>query len=444
MSEPDPSMGSLDDRGGGAMETVIAVIICAIAMLGPVLYIQYRYDAFVAESGEIREGAAGATLVLAVILRTVSRTLLRTVVRASARAGLKASIKSALKTALRLGSRLLLSSIFKSFFDEEEAGRPTDPVAIQRANLKSLAIGSGLVVASWVIVLGLGQPFAELLTEAEAAEVAVQQQADLEARLAELEARVPPEVEAWQKGQVLAEKRAELFEARQALAAADGKTERATRTALVDALAIDLADANADFATALARAKGRVMPPKEIAAPEPEGDPLVVRAPYPGPTSWGAPVLWLGGLLAAMPMWFIYFAQSASAKREGVTLYHETGLDGGLIQLYFAGAFSFMPLTSDVVIEGDAAQQGRVAVAGLLAPLGAALVLYGAWKVTGLSALLLASDLFLIYPLVQCFPLSPLDGQRLWRWHRGIWFAVFVAVLGVFIFIGSEGLKSVI
>ena len=74
----------------------------------------------------------------------------------------------------------------------------------------------------------------------------------------------------------------------------------------------------------------------------------------------------------------------------------------------------------------------------------AALALYGAWKATGLSALLLASDLFLIYPLVQCFPLSPLDGQRLWRWHRGVWFAVFVVVLGVFIFVGSEGLKNVI
>jgi hypothetical protein len=46
--------------------------------------------------------------------------------------------------------------------------------------------------------------------------------------------------------------------------------------------------------------------------------------------------------------------------------------------------------------------------------------------------------------MVQSFPLDPLDGSRLFRWHRGVWLAVFIVVMGAFIFMGSEGLKSVI
>jgi len=436
-------------RGGGALETTLAIVVCLAAMLGPVIYIQIRYDAFIAESGEIAEGAAGATLVLAVILRTISRTLLRTVVRASARAGLKASMKGALQTALRLASRLLFSSIFKTFlgdkFEEGGGSRPTEPAAIRRRNLKSLAAASALIYTSWVIVIGAGQAFAELQSEQEASAHFAERQAEMEVKMAALTAHIPPEVTAWEKGQALVERRVALNRARSRAASEEEVPARAmAERAVVDAT-IELADANAEFSSALALAKGRVMPPEP--APEAtvlEPDPLLVYAPFPGPTTWGSALIWGGGLLAALPMWFIFFVQSAAARREGAPLYHETGPDGGLIQLYFAGAFSFMPLTSDVIVEGDAAQKGRVSLVGLLAPLAVAMALFGAWRATGQAALLLASDLFLIYPLVQCFPLSPLDGAQLWRWNRWIWLAVFIVVLGAFIFVGSEGLKNVI
>ena len=105
-----------------------------------------------------------------------------------------------------------------------------------------------------------------------------------------------------------------------------------------------------------------------------------------------------------------------------------------------------MPLSSDVVIEGTTAERGRVSMAGIIFPTLVSIALWLFWKLTGqtMQFVLLASDAFLIYPMVQCFPLDPLDGSRLYRWHRGIWFAVFMVVMLAFIFMGSEGLKNVI
>ena len=125
---------------------------------------------------------------------------------------------------------------------------------------------------------------------------------------------------------------------------------------------------------------------------------------------------------------------------------HETGVDGGLIQLYFAGAFSFMPLTSDVIVEGEAADKGWVSTVGLLAPVAVSVALWAAWRAGGAVNpwILLAADAFLIYPMVQTFPLSPLDGVHVWRWGRARWCAVFAVVMTAFILVGSEGLKNVI
>ena len=125
-------------------------------------------------------------------------------------------------------------------------------------------------------------------------------------------------------------------------------------------------------------------------------------------------------------------------------LRHETGIDGGIIQLYFAGAASFMPLTSDVDVEGTTAQRGQVSLVGLLAPTVVAAGIWGVWKATGNPWVLLVADLFLIYPMVQVFPLKPLDGSDVWVWSKWAWFAVFGVVMSAFILLGSEGLKGVI
>ena len=439
--------------GGSGVELALAIVVCAVAMLGPVIYIQYRYDEFVSEYGAIKEGAAGATLVLAVILRTVSRTLLRTVVRASARAGIKAGMKGALQTVLRLASRVLFSQFSKFLFGKSisaDGARSTDPAEIRKSNVKSLFLGSALIYASWVIVVGLGQPFTELMSTEQAAQADAAQIAEQEELQAALRSHTPPEVTAWERGQELHDASTQLNDLRAKMEKATPSQVEALRKQLVLANA-SVGVANAEFAEALAKAKGRIMPP-EADAEEVEPvvtnaaiDFLFTRAPFPGETDWSSPTIWLGGVFAFLPLWFIYVVQSNASKGQGVPLYHETGVDGGVIQLYFAGAFSFMPLTSDVIVAGTAEQKGKVSLMGLLAPTAVSVVLWLAWKMAGVSNLvLLASDLFLIYPMVQVFPLSPLDGAQVWRWNKKAWLATFILILSIFMFMGSEGLKHVI
>jgi hypothetical protein len=151
-------------------------------------------------------------------------------------------------------------------------------------------------------------------------------------------------------------------------------------------------------------------------------------------------------VLFVIPLWFIYGVQLRSAQRRNLVLRHETGIDGGMIQLYFAGAFSFMPLTSDVSVEGDASEKGVISVIGLISPVALSVALWCVWKFTGEANpwILLAADAFLIYPMVQVFPLAPLDGVHVWRWGKARWFSVFFIVMGAFMFVGSEGLKNVI
>jgi hypothetical protein len=421
-------------------------------MFLPILLIENGYEQFTREHGITREGAAGATLALAVILRTVSRTVLRTILRTSARTGLRTGIKTALGGMVRVATRNLFASVVKTAtHDASATGHTTDEDAptLRRANLRSLLIGSVLLYSSWVIVIGFGQPFSNLMN---AEQAVIAEEAEARAIAEARASREQPEVIAWELDQRRDMLRDEVRAKRKELKGSRDLQDQ-------DRLANELSDLNADLTVvqtelsdALIRSSNRMSPPntedtnsERKAAAELEQW-LFTRAPYPGPTRWSSPLVWGGAVLFVLPLWLVFFTQAGVARRLGVRLRHETGADGGLIQLYFAGALSFMPLSSDVVVEGTTADRGRVSMAGILVPTGISIGLWMLWKLTGgtMQPVLLASDAFLIYPMVQSFPLDPLDGSRLYRWHRGIWLAGFLVVMGAFIFMGSEGLKSVI
>lgn len=439
-------------KGGGPGEIVFAIVVCALAMFLPIILIENGYEQFTKEHGITREGAAGATLALAVVLRTVSRTVLRTIVRTSARTGLRAGIKTALGGVLRVATRNLFASFVKTATRDastisqapEEGAKP-----LRKSNFHSLLVGSVLLYASWVIVIGFGQPFSILMTSEQAA---IAQEAEAKAIAEARATREQPEIVAWELDQRRDKLRDEVRAKRRELKGSRDLEEQ-------DRLANELSDLNAELivvqtelSDALIRSGNHLAPPveenpgSEIKAAAELEQWLFTRAPYPGPTSWTSPVIWVGAVLFVLPLWFIYLVQSGVARHIGVPLRHETGADGGLIQLYFAGALSFMPLSSDVVVEGTTADRGRVSFFGIAIPTLVSIGLWLFWKLTGgtMQIVLLASDAFLIYPMVQCFPLDPLDGSRLFRWHRGIWATVFLVVMSAFIFMGSEGLKSVI
>ena len=172
-------------------------------------------------------------------------------------------------------------------------------------------------------------------------------------------------------------------------------------------------------------------------------DQIVVT--FGGKTSWSSMIIWFGGLVVVIPLWLIFFFQSWKAKREGLALRHETGPIGGGIQLYFAGAFSFMPLTSDVdVPEADSAQRSGIALYGLVPPAILSLIVWFIWRQVGDPRLLFVSDALLIFPMVQCFPLSPLEGIYVWRHSKTQWFLTFLLIMSLFMIVASAGLKDVI
>lgn len=427
---------------GSKFELLLAVLVAIIALFGPLIYVQARYDAFIAEHGGIREGAAGASVALAVILRAVTRTILRTVVRTSARAGIKVSMRGAVKSTLRVTGRNVIAGVIRNVAsgggeeDGNEAARPP------KGNLVNLSIASVLLYASWVIVVGFGQPFANLQDDAPTQKNP----------LPKITQRVQPGERAYDLQVQMLAQRDKVREIEKQLKASQDPVEKA---GLLDQRVRELETLslyNSDFLDEFVRAGGRVISPQsKEAATDPTRideaiDSLFTPAAYTGELPWSSKVIWLGGLLFLLPMWAIHGIMTLAARRFDASLHSETGWDGGLIQLYFAGALSFMPLAVDMEISGSSASRGKVAVVGLVVPALISLACWLAWSLGGRSfpPLLLAADAFLIYPLVQVFPISPLFGVEIWQWKRSVWVAVFLGIMLGFILIGSEGLKNVI
>lgn len=423
------------------LERAIAFVLCALVLLIPMIYIEHGYDAFTSEHGEAKEGAAGAGLALAVVFRTVSRTVLRTIVRTSARAGVRASLKGAMKNAARTAIRQKTKQTIQELAKSREEQRTS--------NYKSVAFATALLYVSWVVVIGFGQPFANLLNKEDSLAREAQEIREHE----ELRQRMEkPAIEAWQKKQVLADAENKLEDLRQEL-----KQERDAekQTSLKHEIQVQkdaVIDANYEYSQAYDKSNGMLVNPNESLQSEEVVDSTVTEwieylmtyAPFPGKTDWSSLVIWLGGLIMVVPLWVTFAVQSWACRRRNVVMEHQTEWIGGAIQLYFAGAFSFMPLTSDVVIQTDNRIRSEIATWGLVIPTLIAIGLWIVWKETGNPWILFCSDAFLLYPMVQVFPLDPLEGIHVWRWSKFRWVELFVIIMGMFMLVSSEALKNVI
>ncbi|MAA78312.1 MAG: hypothetical protein CL916_03560 [Deltaproteobacteria bacterium] len=540
--------------GGGRRETIIALIICAVVLLLPIFVIEHEYKVFTKEHGVAKEGAAGAGLWLAVMFRTVSRTVLRTIIRTSARAGMRASLRGAFRTGIRSAGR----TTSKKLADQN---LPVSENKGFQQNLKSLCFASVLLYVSWVIVIGLGQPYSGLLYKSSEELVLAKEDQTHKNRIVELQELA---VEAWEREQDWKETRSELRVIERKIKMERNAPERAELNKRESFLRQkELLDARA-FEDAYSKSKKEKLNPKYIKDLSEEEEEehlqritwLQTLAPYPaepvagtsfsvelrdvesqgkvlepirylitidapsldiphdldvshndgefalskikpspnllnwvqlregvsfhfsqevdsigevvvdsdsvsihrvqlgvdevviqfgGRTPWKSMVIWLGGFIVVLPLWLIYFFQSWKAKKEGLVLNHETGPIGGGIQLYFAGAFSFMPLTSDVEVpQANPAQRSLIALYGLLPPAVISVFVWFLWLQIGDSRLLFLSDALLIFPMVQCFPLSPLEGIYVWRYSKLQWFCTFVFIMSLFMIVASAGLKGVI
>ena len=422
-------------------ERALSFLFCLMVLIFPMIFIEHGYDTFTNEHGEAREGAAGAGLALAVVFRTVSRTVLRTIVRTSARAGVRASLKGAMKNVAKTVIRSQTSKVLKKGIEEKEVNL--------QSNFKSLLFASGLLYLSWMIVIGLGQPYENLLNKEDSIAKELSQQEEEKSLHLKM---AGPAIESWRMKQAFLAEEEKLEELRIKLKVSRDIVVQKELQLKVESQSISVTQANLDYNKALKISKDQETDPNEKSESEELeasalGDAiqyLLTYAPYPGHVHFTSPIIWIGGIIMFLPLWFIFFFQNWMANRLGAKLDLQTEKIGGGIQLYFAAAFSFMPLTSDVMVDTTVEKRGWIAIAGLFPPTIVSIALWVLWKKTGLSTILFVSDAFLLFPMVQIFPLDPLEGIHLWKWNKLAWLFSFFIIMGMFLLAGSEALKNVI
>lgn len=141
----------------------------------------------------------------------------------------------------------------------------------------------------------------------------------------------------------------------------------------------------------------------------------------------------LAAALGAAPI-LVYAALNVSAGRLfGVRVRLRTALDGLLLQGYFTGAGSFLPMTTDVEYHGatrDRAKTAGVALGGLFV---LHLVLGAVGVAVGSEVVSFAATTFLLYCFICSFPIKPLEGYELWRASKLVWVLLWSPILAAFV-----------
>jgi len=166
-------------------------------------------------------------------------------------------------------------------------------------------------------------------------------------------------------------------------------------------------------------------------------------APQMAAVLGGMPLL-VAALLGAVPLIVYAGVLLAAAPYCGAKVRFRTGWEALLLQAYFTGSGSYLPLSTDSEIEGTQPARMRLALIGL----GGLLVLHwGFAEAAYLSdshVLQYLAGMFLLYCFVFSFPIAPLDGYYLWISSRWLWLAVWVPILASFILFMPESLHVIL
>jgi len=151
-------------------------------------------------------------------------------------------------------------------------------------------------------------------------------------------------------------------------------------------------------------------------------------------------------LLAGLPLLVHTGLMLLASKITGVSVSFHTTIDGLLLQAYFTGAGSFMPLCSDAELDENASPRKRASCAAivLLGLLGVGFLIDAIAALSGAYWLSTLSGIFLLYGFVFAFPLQPLDGKDLWDFSKAGWAVVFLLVLYAFVTRMPEALYDIL
>lgn len=138
-------------------------------------------------------------------------------------------------------------------------------------------------------------------------------------------------------------------------------------------------------------------------------------------------------LLAGLPL-LIYAASAFLVARGfGASTRVRTAVDGLLLQGYFAGAGSFLPMTTDIEYTAEGRTQSRIACCVLLILYALHLALRVTYLASGSEPALLLSSLVLVYCFVYSFPIPPLEGYWIWSTSKLLWLVVWLPILTSFV-----------
>jgi len=141
----------------------------------------------------------------------------------------------------------------------------------------------------------------------------------------------------------------------------------------------------------------------------------------------------MASILAGVPLLLYASFHSIVGRMVGVKARYRTEFDGLLLQAYFTGAGSFLPLTTDVDYEGTAAAKRKLATCSILGMLGLHFVLTFAGDSLGSPHLAFLGAVTLVYAFVYCFPIRPLEGYFIWSSNKLLWVAVTLPILTAFL-----------
>ena len=134
-------------------------------------------------------------------------------------------------------------------------------------------------------------------------------------------------------------------------------------------------------------------------------------------------------VMAGLPLLFYALLHKIFGKIFHVHTSYATAIDGLLLQGYFTGAGSFLPLTTDVEYKGERKDECKLAVSSLLGMLG----FFGIFYVLGVTLdradLQFFGSMFLVYCFVYSFPIKPLEGHFIWSFNKLVWLLVMLPIL---------------
>lgn len=141
----------------------------------------------------------------------------------------------------------------------------------------------------------------------------------------------------------------------------------------------------------------------------------------------------VGVFLGALPLPLYGLLLLAAAPIVGASVKLRTSWEAVLLQAYFTGSGSYLPLATDSEIDGPPWARTRLAFVSLGGLFALHLICTAVGNATGSYAIEYLGAMFLLYAFVFSFPIAPLDGYYIWAQSKLLWAVTWLPLLLCFI-----------